>query len=456
MTQRLWAELALIAGLILLNGFFAAAEIALITVKRTRLKELSHAGSRRAAQVLRLLEDPSRLFATIQIGVTFLGFLASAVAAVSSYGLIADALRTAPLGVVRDNSQAIAVTLVTVIVSFFTLIFGELTPKNIALKHAERLALAVAAPLALLERAARPLIWLLARTSDLLLLLFGITKAQQSQLVTEDEIRALLRTGREQGVLDDSETEMIHGIFELGDTTAREVMVPRIDMTTAEDGLTVDQAVKLMERTGRSRVPVYRDTIDNIVGIAYATDVNRAARGGARGATLADLVRPAHFVPDSKRLDGLLSDFRSWHTHIAIVVDEYGGTAGMVTLEDVLEEVVGDIQDEFDTEEPLYRRLDERTWRIDARIGMEELNEALETALPTEGFETFGGFIYDIFGKVPAAREKIKWPRKQAQWEFTVESVRKRRIMAVRARKLSKATPKPAAAAGPEQTELVD
>ncbi len=454
MSQRFWLELGLIAALILLNGFFSAAEIALITVKRTRLKELAHAGQRRARQVLRLLADPSRLFATIQIGVTFLGFLASAVAAVSSYVIISDALMVFPLAFIRTHSQAIAVTLVTLVVSFFTLIFGELTPKNIAFKYAEPLALAVAAPLALLERVARPLIWLLARTSDLLLRLIGIPKAEQSQMVTEDEIRSLLRAGRDQGVLDSSETEMIHGIFELGEKTAREIMVPRIDMTAAPGELTVAKAVKLLERTGRSRIPVYRDTIDNIIGIAYATDVNRAARSSGAG-TLADLVRTVHFVPDSKRLDGLLADFKAWRTHIAVVVDEYGGTAGMVTLEDVLEEVVGDIQDEFDTEEPLYRRLDERTWRIDGRIDIEELNGALEAGFPTEGFETFGGFIYDIFGKVPASREKIRWPRKQAQWEFTVEAVRKRRIMTVRARKLAKAPLKPGSvpAGQPDTTE---
>jgi CBS domain containing-hemolysin-like protein len=250
-------------------------------------------------------------------------------------------------------------------------------------------------------------------------------------------------------VLDRSETEMIHGIFELGDTSAREIMVPRIDMTVADGGLTAGQAVKLMERTGRSRVPVFRDTIDNIIGIAYATDVNRELRAGNTAVTLSALARPAHFVPDSKRLDGLLRDFKTLRTHIAIVVDEYGGTAGMVTLEDVLEEIVGDIQDEFDTEEPLYRRIDERAWRVDARIGMEELNEALETAFPTEGFETFGGFIYDIFGKVPAAREKVRWPKKQAQWEFTVETVRKRRIIAVRVRRLGKIAPKSSGIAPP-------
>ncbi|HTY08081.1 MAG TPA: hemolysin family protein [Candidatus Edwardsbacteria bacterium] len=434
-------ELALILLLIVLSGLFAAAEIALITVKRSRLKELAHDGNQRAAVALKLLDDPSLLFATSQMGITFLGFLASAVGAVASYDLLSGLFAAIPLPLVRHNSHALAVTTDTVLISYVTLILGELTPKNIALRYAEQLSLAVAIPFEILSRIARPLIWLLSRSTDVVLKALRVPKAAGSQLVTEEEIRALLRAGREQGVLDRTETEMIHGIFELGDTTAREVMVPRIDITAAEAGLTVGQTIKLMERTGRSRVPVYRGTIDNIVGIAYATDINRALRAGDAGAALAGLVRPAHFVPDSKRLDGLLQDFRGWKTHLAIVVDEYGGTAGMVTLEDVLEEVVGDVQDEFDTEEPLYRRLDERTWRIDARIGMEELNEALATQFPTDGFETFGGLIYDLCGKVPAAKEKVRWPKQQPQWEFQVEAVRKRRIITVRARRLARAAP---------------
>ena len=455
MSALLWTELVLILLLIAISGLFAAAEIALITVKRSRLKELADAGNRRAVVALKLLADPTLLFATSQMGITFLGFLASAVGAVASYDFLSGQFASVPLPFFRHNNHALAVTTDTILISYFTLILGELTPKNIALRYAEQLTLAFAIPLDILSRIARPVIWFLSRSTDVVLKALRVPKATGTQLVTEDEIRALLRTGHEQGVLDRSETEMIHGIFELGDTAAREIMVPRIDMTVADGGLTAGQAVKLMERTGRSRVPVFRDTIDNIIGIAYATDVNRELRAGNTAAALSALARPAHFVPDSKRLDGLLRDFKTLRTHIAIVVDEYGGTAGMVTLEDVLEEIVGDIQDEFDTEEPLYRRIGERAWRVDARIGMEELNQALATAFPTEGFETFGGFIYDIFGKVPAPREKIRWPKKQAQWEFTVEAVRKRRIITVRARQLAKAAPKPDPRTDQMQSEII-
>jgi putative hemolysin len=442
---NLWFELVFIALLIMLNGFFAAAEIALISVRKSRLKELAQNGNRQAAIILNILEDPSRLFATIQIGVTFVGFLASAIAAVSTYRLLAEWISRLPLGFLSTNSRPIAVTLVTVIVSFFTLIFGELSPKNIALKHAEPIALLVADPLNLMAKVARPAIWLLARSSDLVLSLFGIKKVQNSQPVTEDEIRALLRAGHEQGLLDRSETEMIHGIFELGETTVREVMVPRIDLVTAEDSLTLGRAQKLMDQSGHSRLPVYHQTVDNIVGFIHDMDLNRALKSRERSAPVADIVRPAHFVPDSKKLDSLLKDFQDWKTHSAIVVDEYGGTAGMVTLDDVLEEIVGDIRDEFDTELPHCRRVDDRTCRIDARMDIEELNEALGTDFPTEGYETFGGFILDIAGKVPAVGEKLRWPPADPAWEFVVENVSRRRIMAVRAKKIGKTTAKAAA-----------
>jgi putative hemolysin len=440
----LWSEILLIAVLIFFNGLLAAAEIALISVRKTRLKELAHKNDARAQAVLRLMEDPSRLFATIQIGVTFLGFLASAVAAVSSYKLVDRFLDLVPLRLISDNSQPLAIGIVTAIVSFFTLILGELSPKNIGLKYSEPIALLVARPLEMMAVAAKPVIWLLTKSVDLVLKFFGIKKTQISSQITEEEIKALLSAGHEQGVLDREETEMIHGIIELGDRVAREIMVPRIDMVAAPADLPLFKVVKMMEQAGHSRLPVYRQTVDNIVGIAYATDINKALRAGSKKQAVGELVRPAHFVPESKKLDGLLREFQSWKTHLAIVVDEYGGTAGMVTLEDVLEEIVGDIRDEFDTEEPLCRKLDERSFRIDTRMDIEQLNEALGTTFPSEGYETFGGFIYDIAAKVPASGEKLKWPNEDPQWEFTVESVRKRRILSVRARKLAKKPIKPA------------
>lgn len=445
-----WSELIFISILILLNGFFAAAEIAIISVRRSRLKELAHNGNENARIILKLLEDPSRLFAAIQIGVTFVGFLASAVAAVSSYRILAGVLDDIPVAFIQGNSQAIAIALVTVIISLFTLVLGELTPKNIGLRYAEPLALGVARFMRFLSLAAKPLIWSLAKSSDLLLAALGVRKVAAAERITEDEIRSLLRAGHEQGLLDRSETEMIHGIFELGDKSVKEIMVPRIDMLAFEDSLPLAKAARAMERAGHSRIPVYRETIDNVVGIAYATDINRALRRGARRTTVGEIVREAHFVPESKRLDGLLREFQGWKTHLAVVVDEYGGTAGMVTLEDVLEEIVGDIRDEFDTEEPLYRRLDERAYRVDTRINIDEINEALGTDFPTEGYETFGGFIYDLAGKVPSSGDRLRWPAEDPQWEFTVESVRKRRIISVRAKRLAKQPVRPREAPAPE------
>jgi CBS domain containing-hemolysin-like protein len=440
MSAWLLPQIIGLAALFLLGAFFSAIETALVAMSRHRLGRLKEIHAPYARAIQSWLENPNKLLTTMLIGINLVAVGSSALATTVMLNLAA----------LLGWRQDVAVGASTAAVALIVIMFGEIIPKIVAIHDPERVTLLLLLPLWWIDRMLAPVTGAMVWASNGIIRLFGGKPEGGASFLTVAEIRALLQAGQEQGVLDRSETEMIHGIFELGDTTAREVMVPRIDITAAGSDLSVSQAAKLMERTGRSRIPVFRDSIDNITGIAYATDVNRALRAGG-AASLAELARPAHFVPESKRLDGLLQDFKSWKTHIAIVVDEYGGTAGMVTLEDVLEEIVGDVQDEFDTEEPLYRRLDERSWRIDARIGMEELNQALEIAFPTEGFETFGGFIYDIFGKVPAAREKIRWPRKQAQWEFTVETVRKRRIITVRARQLTRAAPKAPPGMPPEQ-----
>jgi len=323
-------------------------------------------------------------------------------------------------------------------VAIVIIMFGEIIPKIVAIHNPERVTVLLLLPLWWLDRALTPVTGALVWVSNGIIRLFGGKPEGGGPGLTAAEIWAMLKTGQEQGILDRHETEMIQGIFQLGDRTVREIMVPRVDMATVEDCQPLNHTIRDMERSGHSRVPVFHDTIDAIVGIAYAPDINRAVRQGDRALTAGQLARPAHFVPESKRLDTLLRDFQGWQTHLAIVVDEYGGTAGMVTLEDVLEEIVGDIRDEFDTEEPLYRRLDERTFRVDARIGIDVLNEALATAFPTEGYETFGGFIYDVAGKVPATGEKLRWPADRPTWEFTVEVIRKRRIITVKARRLPK------------------
>lgn len=428
MTAWLGPQLLGLAGLFLLGAFLSAVETALISMSRHRLAAIAEQRRGYSRAIRSWLDNPNNLLTTMLIGINLVAVGSSALATTIMIE-VAEMLHWPTEAAVGASTAAVAIIII---------MFGEIIPKIVAIHNPERVTLLLLMPLWWLDRALSPVTGTLVWVSNRIIRLFGGKPEGSGPGLTAAEIWAMLKTGQEQGIIDRSETEMIHGIFELGDKTVREVMVPRVDMVAAEEGLALPRVARLMERAGHSRVPVYRDTIDNIVGIAYATDVNRALRRGARKTAVGELARPVNFVPESKRLDVLLREFQTWKTHLAVVVDEYGGTAGMVTLEDVLEEIVGDIRDEFDTEEPLYRRLDDRTYRIDCRINIDEINEALGTEFPTEGYETFGGFIYDLAGKVPASGDRLRWPAAEPQWEFTVESVRKRRILTVRARRLAR------------------
>jgi CBS domain containing-hemolysin-like protein len=428
MTAWFGPQILGLAGLFLLGAFLSAIETALISMSRHRLAAIAEQRRSFSKAIRSWLDNPNKLLTTMLIGINLVAVGSSALATTIMIEL-AELLHWPMEAAVGASTFVVAVIII---------MFGEIIPKIVAIHNPERVTLLLLRPLWWLDRIFYPVTGTLVWISNSIIHLFGGRPEGSGPGLTAAEIWAMLKTGQEQGLIDRSETEMIHGIFELGDKTAREIMVPRIDMASVEESLPLSQVIRLMEKAGHSRVPVYRETIDNITGIAYATDINRTLRRGAKKTTVGEIVRQAHFVPESKRLDGLLREFQAWKTHLAVVVDEYGGTAGMVTLEDILEEIVGDIRDEFDTEEPLYRRLDERSYRIDCRINIDEINEALGTAFPTEGYETFGGFIYDLAGKVPSSGEKMRWPTQEPQWEFTVESVRKRRIMAVRARRLAK------------------
>jgi len=417
-----------LGGLFLLGAFLSAVETGLISMSRHRLAVIAEERRRYARAITYWLDNPNNLLTTMLIGINLVAVGSSALATTIMIELA---------GLMHWPTEA-AVGASTAAVAIIIIMFGEIIPKIVAIHNPEWVTLKLLLPLWWLDRLLLPVTGALVWISNHIIRLLGGRPEGSGPGLTAAEIWAMLKTGQEQGLLDRDETEMIHGIFELGDKTVREIMVPRVDMVAAEDCLPLSKTIRLMERSGHSRIPVYQGSIDNILGIAYATDVNRALRSGAKNSPVGHLVRPAHFVPESKRLDGLLRDFQSWKSHLAIVVDEYGGTAGLVTLEDVLEEIVGEIRDEFDTEEPLYRKIDERTYRVDARINIDEINEALGTNFPTEGYETFGGFIYDLSGKVPSAGDRLRWPKDLPQWEFTVELVRKRRILAVRARRLAK------------------
>jgi len=405
------ADLAIVLVLILVGGFFAASEIALITVKRHRLNQLIGEGSGAARVAQRLTEDPSRFLATIQIAITFLGFLASAVGAVALSGSLADLIRLIPLAVIQNAAPEISFVLVTLLIALASIIIGELVPKTLALTFADRFALFVARPIGWFDRLLRPIVWFVSTVSNVLVRGLGGRDRPRAGYLSTEELKMLVETGSEQGGIEEEEKEMIHGVIELAETKVHQVMVPRIGIRAVEVSDPVDEVLEMIVRAGHSRVPVYEENLDNIVGILYAKDLLPYLMPGAAPASQIDiraLARPATYVPETKPVDELLTEMRASKRHIAIVVDEYGGTAGLITMEDVVEEIVGEIQDEYDREESLVETLDEDglvAFRLDGRVSMDDLRDLFE--LPDaeeedeEAYDTVGGYIVHRVGRIP-------------------------------------------------------
>jgi len=354
-------QVAVVVILILVGGFFAASEIALITVKRHRLTQLEEEGNGAARVARRLTENPSQFLATIQIAITFLGFLAGAVGANAFSSGLANLVRPIPLALLSEAAEEIAFVAMTLVIALASIIVGELVPKTLALNFPERFALLVARPIGLLARVLSPVVWLVSRVSLVLVRLLGGTERPQAGYLSTEELKMLVETGSEQGGIEEDEKEMIHGIIELGEKRVHEVMVPRIGIRAVNVDDPIDDVLDTLVRAGHSRLPVFEEGLDNIVGILYAKDLLPYLKGNGRGKGAIDLrslARPPVYVPESKAVDELLHEMQTAKRHIAIVVDEYGGTAGLITMEDVVEEIVGEIQDEYDREESLVESID--------------------------------------------------------------------------------------------------
>ena len=403
-------QIALIGVLILLNAFFAASEIAVVSSRKSRMKHLAEEeGNQAAALVLRLTENPGRFLATIQVGITLAGFFASAVSAISLVVLVADWLRLIPLPLVADNSTLLAFLLVTTAISFVTLILGELVPKNLALQNAESFALKVARPIDVLATLAYPVVQILTGTSNLVLRLLGSERQAHFPSITEEEIRSMVDTAEEEGVVDPEEREMIQGIFDFGETQVHEVMVPRVDVVALDSNASPEEALRVIRKTGHSRLPVYEGDIDNIIGVLHAKDLLNCFGDGRKCPRVGELARPPIFVPETKKVGELLRELRQRRSHLAIAIDEYGGTAGLVTLEDLLEEIVGPIQDEYDQQERSpVQMVAPGEAIVDASLSLSELNDLLGLDLEVEGVDTVGGAIYAVLGHVPEPGERAE------------------------------------------------
>lgn len=403
----LGTDILIILVLILINGFFVAAEIAFVSVRRTRLDELAEAGDRRAKRAQVLMRDPGRFLAVIQVAITFLGALASAVAAVSIVTVVSEPLRQ--ITFLADYADTIALLFVTSVVAIVSIVLGELIPKGLALGNPDRIALTVSGPITLFAKIVSPLVAVLVALTRLISKPFGIDPTRTPEL-SAAEIRLIVEQGSQQGVLEAEEEQMISAVMSLSDSKLHEVMVPRIDIAAIDQEASFDDAVTLVLTEGHSRTPLYKESVDHIVGILYAKDLLRIIAAGGPRPRLRDIMRPALFVPESQAVDDLLNELQRRRVHMAIVLDEYGGTAGLVTIEDLLEEIVGEIQDEFDEEEPMKVIVREGEAILDGRADIDEMGELIDPALELEDdeeYDTVGGFVYHRIGRVPVVGDTV-------------------------------------------------
>lgn len=410
----------LVVAIIIFNGLLAAAEVGVISLRRSRLKFLADE-DKRAQVISQLLEKPEVFFASLQVWVTLLGVSGGAVATLLSIKLFKPLF--------GDGGEGKAALLGTLVMTFLLFLFGELVPKNLAIRKAEAFSLKSAYLVKFLYFAAYPFVKLFATLSGWIAsLLGGGEKLEGLESITEEEIEILLEEGSKGGSIEQGEKEMIASIFDFTDTTAKEIMVPRIDVVGVEADETIEKVLELVSKTGYSRLPVYKENMDNIIGIVHAKDAIRRFREGKRSTPARRIARPAYFVPESKKIDELLEEMQRNRTQMAIVVDEYGGTAGIVTLEDILEEIVGEIKDEYDRESELIERIDEKTAIVDARALIEDVNEELGLSLSDEEADTLGGLVYALLGKVPEEGESVDLE----DINLTVEKTDGRRITKVR------------------------
>jgi putative hemolysin len=410
---RLILELFVVVLLLGINAFLAASELALVSASKPRLRSMAEEGDGSAKRALDLAETPARFLATVQIGITVAGFFAAAVGAVTLTKYLDDSLAGVPIDFIANNSNGVALVLVTVVLSFLSIVFGELVPKTFAVNHADSIAVKIASPIYFLSQVMRPVVKLLISVTNFTLRLLGTDKRANMPSVTEAEILAMLETAQDEGVVEKNEADLVEEALSFGGIQVRNVMIHRVDVETIPGDMTLDEAMRVFFRTGYSRLPVYRETQDDILGVLHIKDVFRLLFDNRDAGTMpvSELVRPAYVVPETRPIDDTLQDLRTQRTHIAIVVDEYGGLAGIVTLEDLIEELVGEISDEFDPGyEPLHE-IGPDLFDVDGRLSLLDLEDRLDMSRTTLGdieAESVGGLVTDALERIPTVGDVVE------------------------------------------------
>ena len=416
-------------ALIFVNAFFSMSEMAIVTLNDNKIDKMAEQGNKKAKQIQKLTENTSSFLSTIQIGVTLAGFLTSATAAQSFAEMLTNAIaktsvvEVIPTGVISGFSTVV----ITLIMSYFSLVLGELVPKKVAMNKPEKMAFMAAPILVFVAKVTRPVVKFLALSTNGVLRLMGIDPHADEEVVTEEEIRMMVDVGGEKGVIEDTQIEMINNIFEFDDIDVADIMTHRTDMVCIDDDEPLSEAVKLSIENGFSRIPVYEEDPDDIVGVVYIKDfLKYVGTNLPKTKTVKDMMRPAYYVPETKRCGELFTEMTEKRVQMAVVIDEYGGTAGIVTLEDLLESIVGNIQDEYDQEDEEISIINDTVFEVDGITDIEEVEEHTGKTFPEGDYDTIGGYIISVLGFLPEDGQM-----NEVQFEnvkFTVLNVEERRI----------------------------
>ncbi len=396
-------QFIVLAILIFVNAFFAATEIAFISINDAKIEKQAKEGNKKAKQIRKMLKEPSKFLATIQIGITLAGFLSSAFAADAFADDLAPVLQNLiPLGL--SVWKSISIIIITMILSYFSLVFGELVPKRLAMKNAEKIAFGTVKIVRAISIITAPFVKLLTASTNGISKLFGISETDEDT-VTEEEIRMMVDVGEEKGSIEEEEKELINNVFEFNDKVVSEIMTHRKDIYAIDINSDINDILKELDEYKYSRIPVYEDNIDNIVGLLFIKDlianVNKKEK-----VKISNLMREAYFVSEGKQINELFRDLQRNKHQIAIVLDEYGGTAGLVTMEDILEELVGNIFDEYDDEEKDYEKLDDNTYLISGSVSIHDLRKILNVQIPDGEYDTLSGYLIEKLGRIPSDDEK--------------------------------------------------
>lgn len=397
----LW-QLLLQLLLIVLNAAFACAEIAVITINDNKLAKLAAEGDKRAVRLLGLTEQPARFLSVIQVGITFAGFLASAFAAENFSKKLVGLVQNTGLNIPENTLRTVSIVVITLVLSYFTLVFGELVPKRVAMRYAEQISLAMSGLICFIAQVFAPIVWLLTISTNAVLRLLRIDPNAEDEHVTEEEIRIMVDVGTQKGAIDDEEREFINNLFDFDDTPADEVMTHRTDVSLLWMEETVEQWDETINESAHSIYPVCGKDADDVIGVLYAKDYFRL-KDKDREQVITNCIKPAYFVPETVRMDVLFRNMKKNKNHFAVVLDEYGGMSGIITMNDLLEELLGDLEDDASAPEelPLIERIDSQTWKIRGAASLEAVSSQMGIKLPDDEYGTFGGLVFGMLGSVP-------------------------------------------------------